>query len=660
MSFLSKIKENRASPSGLASPTQWLVDMFNPNSASGQNVTEENAMNHTGVYSAVRVIAETIASLPLNVYADLPDGGKKKAKSNYLYPLLHNKPNDLMTSFTWRETMLSHLLLWGNHYSQLELGNDGKIKGIWPLMPGRMQVKKRNKRLYYDYTTDGGKQVTFDQSEILHIPGLGFDGLVGKSVISMAKEAIGLGLSAEEFGARFFSQGAQPGGIIEYPGQMSEEAYQRYKKGVNKKYSGVGNSHKIMVLEEGLKYHQTSISPDDAQFLETRKFQIEEVARIFRVPPHMLADLERATFSNIEQQSINFVVNTIRPWLVRIEQVLNDKLISDRNNSNYIKFVVEGLLRGDAESRAAYYREMSNIGAMTINEIREKEDMNPLEDGDRSFVPLNMIPLSDYGMSPNAPINEGNSKRHNHNHKETRAKRNASKRMNIRERYKTLVKKSADSIVKREVNKVKDVINKELKSSTRNTQNFRDEIVKFYSDKFPGEIQSEVRPVLNSLAKSIAEEAANEINYKDYDIDEFFEDYLQAMAGQHAGYSRGQLLALIDEAENTDEAIEMVEGRLDDWSNTRAQKLADRETVKLSGAVTRNVFTAGGVTQLIWVANAGACPICQEMDGKVVGIEQNFAEPSDTILPDEKDFSPSGSIGHPPLHSACSCGISSY
>ena len=208
MSFLSKIKENRASPSGITSPAQWLVDMFNPNSTSGQNVTEENAMNHTGVYSAVRVIAETIASLPLNVYADLPDGGKEKAKGNYLYSLLHNKPNDLMTSFTWRETMMAHLLLWGNHYSQLELDNAGKIVGIWPLMPGNMQVKKRGKKLYYKYSPDNGSQVTFDQSEILHIPGLGFDGLVGKSVIRMAREAIGLGLSAEEFGARFFSRSA--------------------------------------------------------------------------------------------------------------------------------------------------------------------------------------------------------------------------------------------------------------------------------------------------------------------------------------------------------------------------------------------------------------------------------------------------------------------
>ena len=644
MSFLSKIKENRDIATSTSSATEWLIKMFNPNSASGKVVTEENAMTSTAVYAAVRVIAETIASLPLNVYADLPDGGKEKAKSNYLYNLLHNKPNEMMTSFTWREAMMVHLLLWGNHYSLIERDNSGKIKGLYPLEPAKMRVKERNRKLFYLYSPNDAKQMMLNQREVLHIPGLGFDGLTGKSVIAMAKEAIGLGLAAEEFGARFFSQGAQPSGIIEYPSKMSDEAYQRYKKDVNKKHSGLGNSHKVMVLEEGLKYQQTGIPPDDAQFLETRKFQIEEIARIFKVPPHMLGDLERATFSNIEQQSIDFVVNTIRPWLVRIEQTLNDKLIGNNNNRNYCKFVVEGLLRGDAESRAAYYREMSNIGAMTINEIREKEDLNPLDNGDQSFVPLNMIPLGQ-----NQSIEDNRS--HEHRHHEHRS---ATERMKIRDRHKPLVKKAADKIVEREVNKIKDVINKELK----NEQSFRDEIVDFYSGKFPSEIIDEIKPVIKMMSSAIADKAAGEIGLDEYNIDEFVGDFLTSLASQHAGYSRGQLLALMEEAETIEEATELVSERLEDWQETRAEKLTQREATKLEGAVSRKIFAAGGATQLVWVANAGACPICQEMDGKVVGIEDNFIQPNETLLPDEKDFSPSSSIGHPPLHSECECSLS--
>lgn len=648
MGFLSDIKENREKVSGLANPAQWLVDMFNPNSTSGVKVTEENAMNNSAVYAAVRVIAETIASLPLNVYRE--DGRtKEKAKNNYLYPLLHNKPNKLMTSFTWRETMLAHLLLWGNHYSQLEIDKSGRVVGIWPLLPSRMEVKKYNDKLYYIYSPKNGEQRTYSMSEILHIPGLGFNGLVGKSVIKMAREAVGLGLAAEEFGARFFSQGAQPGGVIEYPEAMSDDAYERYKRDARKEYQGLGNSHKIMVLEEGMKYHQTGIPPDDAQFLETRKFQIEEIARIFRVPPHMLADLERATFSNIEQQSIDFVVNTIRPWLVRIEQTLNDKLISNSNNKNYIKFVVEGLLRGDAESRGNFYNTMFNIGAMSINDIREKEDMNPKEGGDQSFVPLNMIPLN-----ANNPKVESNSIRTNNKRVEIRARRNAQARTNLRKRYKPLIEDKADNLITREVNKIQDLINKELKNSTRNQQTFRDKLVAFYDEQFPEEIKDEMRNVIYALAEAVAEEAKEEVNLEEYEFEKFFNDYLDDMADRYAGYSRGQLLALANESDNLEELIDDVEERISEWKKDRAEEVGEEQAVKVEGAITRNVFTTAGITRIMWIANDTACPICKELDGKIVGIEQAFTTEADSFA---KGFSPSGAKLHPPLHKGCICSI---
>jgi len=650
MGFLSDIKENREKASGIANPAKWLVDMFNPNSTSGVTVTEENAMQNSAVYAAVRVISETVASLPLNVYRE-KDGVKEKAKNNYLYSLLHNKPNNLMTSFTWRETMMAHLLLWGNHYSQKEIDNSGKIVALWPLLPSKMRVKKHNNKLYYNYYPDNGEKITYSMREILHISGLGFNGLKGKSVIKMAREAVGLGLAAEEFGARFFSQGAQPGGIIEYPGRMSDEAYKRYKKDVNKKYGGLGNSHKIMVLEEGLKYNQTGIPPDDAQFLETRKFQIEEVARIFRVPPHMLADLERATFSNIEQQSIDFVVNTIRPWLVRIEQTLNDKLISSKNNKNYIEFVVEGLLRGDSQARAEYYNQMYQVGAMSPNDIRKKENMNPIDGGDQYFVPLNFIPLEE-----DNPKTETNNIRAVDKEKEIRARRNAQKRVNIRERYKRLIKKSADNIVKREINKIQDLVNKELKNTTRNEQNFRDKIIKFYDEKFPNEIKDEIKPVLNNLAKAVADEATEEVGIKDFDINNFFAKYMDSMAKKHAGYSRGQLLALMNEADDIEQSVTLVEERLEDWDKKRADKISQEQAVKVEGAITRQVFNVAGITKIMWVAGGDACPICQDMDGKVVGIEENFLDQDETIQ-EKGGYSASGPKAHPPLHQGCDCGL---
>ena len=646
MGILSDIKEKREQISGTANPAKWFMDLFSPQSSSGQTVTEENAMTHTAVYSCVRIIAETIASLPLNVYREQGDS-KEKAKDNYLYPLLHNKPNNLMTSFTWREVVLTHLLLWGNHYSQLEIDNSGKVVGMWPLKPSRMQVKERNRRLYYVYYPDDGDQVVYDQREILHIPGLGFNGRVGKSVINMAKEAIGLGMSAEEFGAKFFSQGAQPGGIVEYPESLSDDAYRRYKQDVRDEYQGISNSHKIMVLEEGMKYHQTGIPPDDAQFLETRQFQKREIAMIYRVPPHMLGDMESgASYSSIEQQSISFVVNTIRPWLVRIEQALNDKLISSRNKQNYIKFVVEGLLRGDAESRGNFYNQMFNIGAMSINDIREKEDMNPVDGGDQNFVPLNMVPLSEAEQ-----LVEENSLR---DYTETRTERSATSRRRLRNRYKDIIKNSAENIVDRETNKIKDLINKELKS--RNRSAFEEKVVSFYKD-FPKEIQSEIKPVLRSLADAVAEEAGSEIDFKDYDIDSFFEDYMETMAGTYAGYSRGQILALLKEAtEENEEPVKLIEERLEEWEEKRAGKVAEEQAVKVEGAVAREVFAAGGITSLVWVTNSDPCPICQEMGGKTVAIDHNFLDSDETIHA-KGGFSASGPKAHAPLHESCQCTI---
>lgn len=651
MGFLTKLKENKQA-SSLASPAQWLIEMFNPNSTSGVTVTEEKAMEHTAVYAAVRIIAETIASLPLHVYTE-QDGERKKAKDNYLYKILKRKPNNLMTSFTWREVMLAHLLLWGNHYSKLDLSNDGKIKAIWPLMPGQMQVKKRDDRIYYKYSPADASPQMFEQNEIMHIPGLGFNGIVGKSVIKMARESVGLGLAAEEFGSRFFSQGAQPGGIVEYPGKLSDDAYDRYKKDMRDQYSGLSKSHKLMVLEEGLKYHQTGIPPDDAQFLETRRFQVEEIARIFRVPPHMLADLDRATFSNIEQQSIDFVVNTIRPWLVRIEQVLNDSLLSDRNNKNYIKFVVEGLLRGDAESRASFYNQMFNIGAMSINEIRDKEELNPIDNGDQSFVPLNMLPLSSAAqemVEEDEPEPEPEE-----NSRELRQlihKRSAATRRRIRSRYESKIRSAADNVVTREVNFVRDVMNKELKSQ----QAFRDKIVAFYDD-YPEEVMDEMRPVIYSLADAIAEEAAAEVDLDDVDVEEFKREYLESMSGTHAGYSRGQLLALMNDADDMEEAAELIEGRLDEWDEKKAGKIGMEQSVKVESAIAREVFVSAGITKYIWMTDGDPCPICAELEGAVVGVDEYFLDEDETIQ-QEGGFSASGPKLHAPLHEGCMCTVS--
>ena len=375
---------------------------------AGKMVNERSAMQTTAVYACVRILAEAIAGLPLHVYRYRSDGGKERIPFHPLYHLLHDEPNPEMTSFVFRETLMSHLLLWGNAYAQIVRNGRGEAIALYPLLPSKMEVNRtQNGELVYKYYRDvdesginpKGGYVTLRKDEVLHFPGLGFDGLIGYSPIAMAKNAIGMSLATEEYGAAFFANGANPGGVLEHPGVIKD--IQRVKDSWNSAYQGSGNAHKVAVLEEGMKFQAIGIPPEQAQFLETRKFQINEIARIFRVPPHMVGDLEKSSFSNIEQQSLEFVKYTLDPWVVRWEQSLQQVLIlPSEKTALFIKFNLDGLLRGDYQSRMTGYSVGRQNGWMSANDIRELENMNRIpaeEGGDLYLVNGNMLPLSQAG-----------------------------------------------------------------------------------------------------------------------------------------------------------------------------------------------------------------------------------------------------------------------
>lgn len=376
-------------------------------SSSGKVVTERSAMQMTAVYACVRILSEAIAGLPLHMYRYKDDGGKEKALDHPLYLLLHDEPNPEMSSFVFRETLMTHLLLWGNAYAQIIRNGKGEVVALYPLMPNKMTVSRdETGQLYYTYQKsqeelpkDNNSTVILHPSDVLHIPGLGFDGLVGYSPIAMAKNAIGLAIATEEYGSKFFANGAAPSGVLEHPGTIKDP--QRVRESWMSQFGGSANSNKIAVLEEGLKYTPISISPEQAQFLETRKFQINEIARIFRVPPHMVGDLEKSSFSNIEQQSLEFVKYTLDPWVVRWEQSIQRTLLKPEEKKTYfVKFNVEGLLRGDYQSRMSGYATARQNGWMSANDIRELENLDriPTEDGgDLYLVNGNMLPLSKAG-----------------------------------------------------------------------------------------------------------------------------------------------------------------------------------------------------------------------------------------------------------------------
>ena len=405
MGIFSGLFKSRDKPQNRTTGSAY--SFFFGNSSAGKRVNERSAMQMTAVYSCVRILAEAVAGLPLHLYRYKEDGGKEKAIDHPLYLLLHDEPNPEMSSFVFRETLMTHLLLWGNAYAQIIRNGKGEVIALYPLMPDRMTVDRdRDGKLYYEYTvstddapTVKGTVVRLKPSDVLHIPGLGFDGLVGYSPIAMAKNAIGMAIACEEYGAKFFANGAAPGGVLEHPGTIKDP--QRVRESWQSTFGGSGNANKIAVLEEGMKYTPIGISPEQAQFLETRKFQINEIARIFRVPPHMVGDLEKSSFSNIEQQSLEFVKYTLEPWLVRWEQSIQRTLFSPEEKKRYFaKFNVEGLLRGDYASRMSGYATARQNGWMSANDIRELENMDriPAEDGgDLYLINGNMLPLGNAG-----------------------------------------------------------------------------------------------------------------------------------------------------------------------------------------------------------------------------------------------------------------------
>lgn len=396
---------------------------------SGKPVNERTAMQTTAVYACVRILAEAVASLPLHVYEYQDDGGKKLVHDHPLYYLLHDEPNPEMTSFVFRETLMSHLLIWGNAYAQIIRDGAGRVLGLYPLLPDKMDVQRDDRgNIYYVYSRNSDENPMFKEygdirlkaEDVLHIPGLGFDGLIGYSPIAMAKNAVGMTLACEEYGASFFANGANPGGVLEHPGVLKDPS--KVRESWNSVYRGVNNAHKIAVLEEGMKYQQIGIPPEEAQFLETRKFQINEIARLYRIPPHMVGDFDKSSFSNIEQQSLEFVKYTLDPWVIRWEQSLQRSLLLPGEKGKYfIKLNVDGLLRGDYQSRMNGYAVGRQNGWFSANDIREMENMNPIPDeqgGNLYLINGAMTKLEDAGVfaktdtgQQNTPAQENSGKR---------------------------------------------------------------------------------------------------------------------------------------------------------------------------------------------------------------------------------------------------------
>lgn len=398
MAILSSLLSKRPVNVAVTSEKAWnpaLWNLIGSQSNSGVNVNEETALNYSAVFNAVTLYSGTISTLPLRLLIE-KSNKKTPAVDKSIYHVMHTRWNKYMTAQVGREVLTAHVLTWGNGYAEKIFDKLGNIVELWPIPPNKIRPEMVDGELVYIIQVEG-QQIILPREKVLHIPGLGFDGFVGYSVIGLARESIGLGMAMEQFGSHFFGNGTHPGVVVEHPNKLSEAAHKNLKDSLVSKYSGLGNAHKLLLLEEGMKLHAVGIPPEDAQFLESRQFQIPEIARWFNLPPHKLKDMTKSSFNNIESEQVSFVTDSILPWIVRFETNFNMQLLADRDSKKgyYFKHVVEGLLRGDTKARAEFYTKMFQIGSMSPDEIREKEDLDPIADGSgkRYFVPLNYVPL---------------------------------------------------------------------------------------------------------------------------------------------------------------------------------------------------------------------------------------------------------------------------
>jgi HK97 family phage portal protein len=493
---------------------------------TGTQISETSALQLAIIWCCIKVLSEDSASLPLHLYRRISGGGRERATDNSLYALLHDQPNPEMTAMSFREAYMSHLLSWGNAYAEKVYGRGSVsrafVEQLWPIPPNRVTPKRdqQNQITYHISMAGTGKpDVILSKEKVLHTPGLSFDGIKGYSPIAYHREAIGLGKALEEFGELYFGQGTHPGVIISHPGKLSPEGHQNLKASLAEAHSGLGKSHRLMLLQEAMKVEKIGIPNDEAQWLESRSYQnIDIGSRIYRLPPQMYGEYDKAsTYASAEQFNIDYVVKTLRSWLVRLEQSFNMSLIPEQYRADlYFEHAIGGLLRGDSAARASFYRELFQVGGITPNQIAEMENWNPIgPEGDKRFVPLNMVPLDQAGRSePEPPTGEQNRSKYQER---------------LVSAYQRLLGGAIEKIIKQEEQRVGW-----LKKNGG-------DIDEFYR-KFPEYIEKHANPVFFSFAEAIIgmESELNGLKYDDLkpEIEQFTRDFASNFASKFANGSR--------------------------------------------------------------------------------------------------------------------------
>lgn len=642
---------------GLTSSNDTMT--FPYSTKSGMDISESNSLNISAIYSAITIIAGTVASLPRHIYRALPEGGSVKVNDHPWADSLRFQPNKSnMSSWDWIFSQLVHKYLWGNWYSYLNR-DSYYDREIVPLRPDLTYRDPQNSNVYI--TTFKGKQLRLSADDVLHVPHFTVNGLDGKGVVHFAKESLGLSMALDQFASLFFANGAHAGGVVEMEKEPKTDAdKKRLEAKFNSKYSGMDNSGKVVFISGG-KFIADSVDPEKAQALQSRQFSVTEVARWMNLPPHIIKDLSRSTFSNIEAQMIEMVVYSLMPLITQIEQNMNIAFFDkEERRDHYVKFDLKGLLQGDTAARTAFYTAMFDRGVFNADHILGLEDMNPQKDGAGKtfYIPLNMIDKSLMtGDNQDLKINDESVKEEkSRSKKKVIQKRSGALRRKITISYKNQFKNYGKSVVGDETKAIRKII----KTKPTETE-FKMALEKLYQE-FRDTIESRAGALLSSYSSALLPVVQDEIA-SSFDIDTrfaiFLKEYTDYFTNRHVNSSKNQLNALYRKAlEEAQDVFEELEARLIEWEEKRADKIVMRETVRTENAFAKTVFAFCGIAKIRSVAFGDSCPFCDALDGMVIGIEEKFLSAGE-FQPEGADapLIVSSAKGHAPYHDGCDCSI---
>lgn len=671
----------------LQNPDKKLLRLLRgrPETASKVDVDAGTVLSSVAVFAAVRLLAGDLASVPLPVFRNR-GGVREPDREHPAFELMNLRPNPEQTAFEFREMRQGHLMLFGRFYAEKIRGAEGggQVRRLWPLMPWRTTKRRLSDgELVFEVTSPaGGAPRVLPARRVLEVQGFSLNGLTGLDPVQLAAEMFGITLASEQHAGRFYGSGMSLDGVLSHPATLTDEVERRLRKQLEKR-KGLSARDRVLILEEGIKFQETAADPQKGQLHESRKFQVTEVARWSRVPPHMLYDLERSTFSNIEHQAIEYTRHSVRPWAVRTEARDNISLFTDDEirAGYFVEHNLEGLLRGDIKTRFEAYTIGRQWGFLSPNEIRRLENLAPIPNGDVYHVPLNMVELGDDALSDERSlllrlelarrmaedddslppvIDLGRIPSPPRGRIGAPEFRNFQERMRLRGAFRSVLEDAADRLTRRETGAVRQAVEDVL--GQRDIVDFKRWLERFYRETFPGMAERALRGPMTTYGLSIGEAAAAELGSEldRAQLERFLATYFSTFVTSRSAGGENQLFRIIEDArESGGDAAGGILQRLDEWREKAPAKLAFRQVVKLESAAARSVFSSSGVTRLGWRAFGESCPYCRELNGRVVSIDAPFLAAEEPFEPEgaERALTPPTAIHHPPGHGGCDCGL---